>query len=626
MCGIAGIIDPGRRVVDLEHALNGMTDVLVHRGPDDAGRWLSADHRVALGHRRLSILDLSPTGHQPMVSPCGRYVIVFNGEVYNYLEVRAQLESEGLSFAGQSDTEVVLGAYRRWGAACVDRFNGMFAFAIWDAGTDGTAPRLFIARDRAGKKPFYYIHDRSVFKFASELKALGSGWNLSVRALNFYLALGYVPGDLCIANGVKKLPPAHAGFYEMVNGELRLWRYWNLPDSEPDTSRTLDSLADEAESLLEDAVRLRLRSDVPVGVLLSGGIDSSLITAVATRAGGQRLKTFTVTFPKSEGADEGPHARLVADYFGTDHLEITVEQDFTALVSKLYNELDEPLADSSLLPTYVVSRETRRHVKVALGGDGGDELFGGYGSYDRVLRMDNMLKKIPVVPGLVAKLAKHLPIQTRGRKLVSSMYGGAVEHFVGYSSLFDPVARSRLLAPDLLNELGGFLGEPEAYRIKLVEESSGALVERCMRADFQSYLPDDVLMKVDRASMAVSLEVRAPFLDKTLVEFAMKCLPQSMKVTSQGRKVLLRHLAHRLLPKSLDIARKQGFSLPADIWLSYRWRRFATEVLEMAPNSIYNRSEIRRLLSSARKNSIAAGYTFPLVALELWRQRFGGTE
>lgn len=367
MCGIVG--QANRHTPVDADALARARDRLAHRGPDDAGLWLSDDRRTGLGHRRLSIIDLSSAGHQPMVSPCGRYVIVFNGEVYNYLELRRELEQQGRHFTGSGDTEVVLTAFVAWGRECLSRFNGMFALAIFDKGSATQPQRLIFARDRAGKKPFYYRHDADGIAFGSELKTLNTGAGLDPQALNHYLALGYVPGDLCIAKGIHKLPAAHAAEYVVETGQLQVWRYWSLPAHRPGATDDPQALADEAQALLLDAVRVRLRSDVPVGVLLSGGLDSSLVAACATQASGKPIKTFTISFPGTP-YDEAAHALLVARHFGTDHHVLELPMPTLSALDDLAPLVDEPIADSSLIPSFLVSRMTARHVKVALGGTG----------------------------------------------------------------------------------------------------------------------------------------------------------------------------------------------------------------------------------------------------------------
>ena len=367
MCGIYGLIQ-GDGKVDAAR-LARQRDLLTHRGPNDAGSWLSADGRVGLAHRRLSILDLTVAGHQPMTSRDRRFTIVFNGEIYNYRALRTELEKIGRTFYTGTDTEVLLDAYMVWGEACLARLNGMFAFAIHDAGNAGTPPSLFLARDRAGKKPLYYTFDGHRLEFASELKAISQRGGLSLVALNFYLALGYVPYDHCIVEGVKKLPPAHIAWLDLTTFEFRTHRYWSVPDNCPEPGVDGESLADEAGTLIEDATRLRLEADVPVGVLLSGGLDSSLVVAAAAHVSAAPVRTFTVTLPGS-ALDESVHARQVARYFGTEHHELALGNTGLDALDDIAPFIDEPIADSSLIPTFLVSQLTRQHVTVALGGDG----------------------------------------------------------------------------------------------------------------------------------------------------------------------------------------------------------------------------------------------------------------
>jgi asparagine synthase (glutamine-hydrolysing) len=384
MCGIVGIIsenaiDPG--LVRL------MCGTIVHRGPDDEGifttRRLSSGGRestVSLGHRRLSIIDISDAAHQPMTSSDGTCHIVYNGEVYNFLELRKELEQEGHKFRSNSDTEVVLYAYQHWGTDCIKRFNGMFALAIYDGQND----LLFLARDRAGKKPLYYSKLPGDFLFASEIKALlpyqGISRELDLQALNHYFTVGYIPGELCIFRDIRKLPPAHALTYRPGSKELKIWQYFSLSGEEPAPERDVEGLVEEARLLLADSVKRRLISDVPLGAFLSGGVDSSIVVAMMAEASAKPVKTFSIGFEESS-FNELPYARIVAKHFATEHHEMVVTTEAMSILPELAKQYDEPFADSSLIPTYYVCRETRRHVTVALSGDGGDELFGGYKSY-----------------------------------------------------------------------------------------------------------------------------------------------------------------------------------------------------------------------------------------------------
>ena len=372
-----------------------MRDTMAHRGPDDVGIWQTPDGRVTLAHRRLAIIDLSPGGHQPMVDENGELCIVFNGEVYNYREVRHELEQAGFQFKTGSDTEVILKAYRAWGVECLARLNGMFAFGLYDRGRQ----RLFLARDRAGEKPLFYAHFAGRFMFASELKALMADptfpRELDLTSLQYYLAYGYVPGELCILKGVQKLGQGQALLYDLTTDKIQRWHYWELPPPGSTAGTSLEDLESELESLLLDSVRLRMIADVPVGILLSGGVDSSLITAMAARVSSKPVKTFTISFPGHGAYDEGPYARMVADHFGTEHIELVAEPASVKLLPDLARQYDEPMADSSMVPTYLVSRLVRQHATVALGGDGGDELFGGYPHYSWIQQQEQVRQSIP---------------------------------------------------------------------------------------------------------------------------------------------------------------------------------------------------------------------------------------
>lgn len=369
MCAILGIASQ-KSVIDRGWLTAG-GDAMRHRGPDDAGEWWAPDGRIGLGHRRLAIIDLSPAGHQPMKDATGELCIVFNGEIYNFAELRAELKVKGVLFRSHSDTEVILAAYREWGANCLSRLNGMFAFALYDSGRE----QLFLARDRAGEKPLFYAQEAGEIRFASELKGLMSDpafrRRIDPQALDCYLAEGYVPGDRCILQGVKKLPPAHALMFDVNSGRSRLWRYWQLPvwnSSAVSGTASEGDLLHELEGLLADAVRMQLVADVPVGVLLSGGVDSSLITAMAVRAT-PNVKTFTIRFPGYGKYDETEHARLIARHFNTDHMELEAERTTVAMLPTLARQFDEHVVDSSMIPTYLVSRLIRQHCTVAFASE-----------------------------------------------------------------------------------------------------------------------------------------------------------------------------------------------------------------------------------------------------------------
>lgn len=613
MCGIVGIVDLRNASRISELAL--WRDRLAHRGPDDAGDWTSLCGRVLLGHRRLSIIDLADTGHQPMVSPDGRYAIVFNGEVYNYVELRCELESLGHRFRGTGDTEVVLASYVEWGEACLQRFNGMFAIAIYDKGAAIDAPSLFLARDRAGKKPLYIAYTSYGFAFASELKSIPEQMRggLDLNALNHYLALGYIPGELCLASGVRKLPSAHAMRYWVNTGKIESWRWWSLPAL--DLARPCDSeaLVAEAENLLHDAVDLRLRSDVPVGVLLSGGLDSSLVVASAARASTKPIKTFTIGLPGSP-LDETGYADIVARHFGTEHHVMQLPAPSLAVLEELASLVDEPIADSSIIPAYLVSKLTVRHVKVALGGDGGDELFGGYSDYTTALADAARLRQVPdALMSFVADMAGKLPVGLRGRNRLFALRGGAFESMVWGSPYFDFEARRRILSPEAVDALGDEFLAPEQFLLELFKGGSDP-VDAMTRTHFGSILPDDFLVKVDRASMAVGLEMRCPLLDVRLIEFAFGRVPSEWKVSRGEGRRLQKLLGKRLLPPALDVSRKQGFSIPLDAWLRGDDSIRLNGLAESIPD-VLNRKAIHGLIAGHHKGRANGSRLFALMML-----------
>ena len=618
MCGILGFTSDNEPINTVSAVRQRNT--LSHRGPDDQGLYQSVDKRVVLCHQRLAIVDVSPGGHQPMVGGNGKVHIVFNGEIYNFVELRDELRARGASFHTSSDTEVLLAAYQEWGERCVEHLNGMFAFALHDS-----ARRVvFGARDRVGEKPFFYRHADRKFAFASELKALLADPSaprcLDSSAFNAYLAYGYVPGDQCLLRGFKKLPAGHAFRYDLAQDTLNVWRYWDLPD--PPIARAdfdIDALTEELETLLEDSVRRQLVADVPVGILLSGGIDSSLVTAMAARASTRPVHTFTISFPGNGAYDEGPFARLVATHFGTLHTELVAEPATVDLLPLLARQFDEPMADSSMIPTYLVSKLIRQHATVALGGDGGDELFAGYAHHRWVMQQERVRRVVPrAIRQAVGAAAAHaVPVGTRGRNYVLGYMADLDVSLARWGILFDVPARQRLLAPS------GFsvTDAPEHQkRVGFVER--GSPLQRVTCNDFSSYLPDDILVKVDRASMATSVEVRAPWLDYRLIEFAFGRVPEQLRASASEQKILPRRLAAKLLPNSLDLSRKQGFSIPLGTWFNGPWGTFMEEVLRGADPTLFDTTEISNLVTAQRRGRAHSNRLFALTLFELWRREY----
>ncbi len=618
MCGIVGIGSASAPVAP--EVVARMRDTLRHRGPDDEGLWRATDASVVLGHRRLSIIDLSPGGHQPMADASGDYQLVFNGEIYNFQELRDELCRAGHRFRSSSDTEVLLEAYRAWGTNCLERFNGMFAFALYDH----PGRRLFLARDRAGEKPLYYRHAEKRLAFASELKALfadpGCPRVLDPDALDAYLAFGYVPHDQCIIHGIRKLPQGHALVYDLAADCVRTWQYWSLPERHAPEQADDEELVARLESTLLDAVRLRLIADVPVGVMLSGGIDSSLITAMAARVS-TRVKTFTISFPGHGSYDESAHARAVAEHFSTDHVVLAAEPVTVDLLPELARQFDEPLADSSMVPTYLVSRLIRREATVALGGDGADELFGGYHRHSWVQSQARVRAVIPEpLRRAFRPLATGLlPVGMRGRNYLLGLTGDQAFSVSQFNQFFDPVMRRRLIGR--LRDSAASSTTPEAFRAALWA-GPGTPLQQATATDFRSYLVDDILVKVDRASMLNSLEVRAPWLDPRLIDLAFAEVPDRLRATPRDRKILPRRLAARLLPPSFDLARKQGFSLPLGAWFKGEWGTFIRDVLTDAQQQLLDRGAVRSLLTGQQRGLANMHRLFALAMFELWRREY----
>jgi asparagine synthase (glutamine-hydrolysing) len=594
-------------------------DAMRHRGPDDAGEWWSADGCVGLAHRRLAVIDLTPAGHQPMADVTDELHIVYNGEIYNFVELRTELQASGYAFRTGSDTEVILNAYRQWGTDCLPRLNGMFAFALYDA----RRRELFMARDRAGEKPLFYCLAADTLRFASELKGLMAAGDCSRRidpeALDCYLGLGFVPGQRCILRGINKLPPAHALLCDMTRATTRVWRYWQLPEFVPPGDQPDDdaALLAELEVLLADSVKRQLVADVPVGVLLSGGVDSSLVTAMAARATA-RLKTFTVRFPGYAEYDETAHARLIAAHYDTDHTELDGGTASVDLLVPLARQFDEPMVDSSMVPTFLVSRLVRQHCTVALGGDGGDEMFGGYPRYSRLLWLQQRLAGIPrsLRRGLAGAAQALLPVGCRGRNWLPGLASDLHCDLPQVAACFDRRTRARLLGQRV--DAGTDADKVWEQRVPATPD----LLQRATRMDFENYLAEDLLVKVDRASMLSSLEVRAPLLDHRLIEFAFARVPPQLKATPSSRKVLLKKLAARVLPKPFDQQRKQGFSLPlAALLRSGAWRAAFHDML-LGPDCLFDRGTTGRLLAGQARGRANSERLFALVLFELWRREY----
>lgn len=561
-----------------------------------------------------------------MQDASGELVIVFNGEIYNFQELRRELAVKGHGFRTASDTEVILKAYREWGMDCLSRLNGMFAFALFDIRNQ----QLFMARDRAGEKPLFYTLSNGTLRFASELKALMANPSFLRRidpeALDCYLAFGYVPGNRCILQDVNKLPPAHALIFDLNSRQAKVWSYWQLPEFKMTQyfNGKMDeaALLDELESLLADSVQRQLIADVPVGVLLSGGLDSSLVTAMAVRAA-PRVKTFTIRFPGYGDYDETEHARLIARHFATEHVELEAAESTVDLLPVLARQFDEPMVDSSMIPTFLVSQLIRQHCTVALGGDGGDELFGGYGHYNRLLWLQEKLGWIPLpfrraIAGISAAV---LPLGFKGRNWLQGLGEELRKGLPLIATYFDASSRRWLLTPGALNNgsLGKVAEDIRRHRIP----NNVDLLQRATRMDFENYLTEDILVKVDRTSMLNSLEVRAPLLDYRIIEFAFGKVPSRLKAISSKKKILTKMLAQKILPPEFDLHRKQGFSIPLTAWLQAGpWKDFFRDVLLESDGFIFNRRFVADLLDGQTRGRSNSERLFALVLFELWRKEY----
>ncbi len=620
MCGIVGFVS-FKGLPQNQARLKKALRLLSHRGPDEEGFY--QDKFCALGHRRLAIIDLS-SGKQPLKDEKTGQVIVFNGEIYNFPALRKELEEKGFYFATRSDTEVILKAYQAFGPSCVSRLEGMFAFAIWDP----TKKELFFARDRLGKKPFYYRHEGERFVFASELKAILDETPLSLapEALDCFLNFGYVPSPFTIFEGYQKLPPAHAGLFSSRG--LKLFRYWELSFAPQKLS--LSEALEAFWELFEAAVRKRLLSEVPLGAFLSGGIDSPLVVGQMSRLLEGPVLTNAIGF--EGGADELPLARRFARYFGTDHREYRVRPEAAQILSRLVWHLDEPLADSSVIPTFYVCKMARQNVNVALSGDGGDESFGGYTfRYLPHLWESRLRAKIPpparIFFGILARVypyAPWLPKPLRLKTILANLSVSDAKAFYQDLVWLPQGLREKIYQPRFKRELGGFvpfeLIHPLYEKVQNLDPLS-----RAQFVDLHFYLPEDVLVKVDRMSMAVALEVRSPLLDHHLVEFAAT-LPVELKVRGRGGKILLREALKRFLPASMISRQKLGFAVPEERWLRKDLRPLVEEALEDQNSLLWeylNPAEIKRLWEAQLRGRINLGVFFwGLMVFHLWEKEF----
>ncbi len=625
MCGIAGFIDLwDRRPIRSDERgeiLERMCEVIRYRGPDDSGSYLKDG--IALGMRRLAIIDLT-SGNQPISGEDGSATIVFNGEIYNFRELQPQLEARGHRFRTKSDTEAIVHAYEQYGTACVDHLRGMFAFALWD----DRARRLMIARDRAGEKPLYYTLTRSgTFVFGSELKSLlqhpAVNCETSADSLDAYFSLGYVPDPLSIFKDIKKLPPGH--LLTFSNGRIEIRQYWDFSYEANGYHRREEDYLEEFRSLLDEAVKIRLVSDVPLGAFLSGGVDSSSVVAFMANHMDQPVKTFSIGFLE-DSYNELKYARLTAKKYGTEHHEFFVTPEICDVVDELAWHFDEPFADSSAIPTYMVSKLARDHVTVVLSGDGGDELFAGYTRYvtERKRRKYALLPRL-FRQGLMDPLSRTLPHGAWGRNFLHNVALDPIDRYFDNVSIFTGLNKSSLYTSDFYQMLGPHDRAAESFQEYSNRVGTNALLDALLYIDSKTYLPGDILTKVDRMSMAVSLEARVPLLDHKLIDFVTR-IPARMKMTGVEQKHLFKRAVADIVPEEVLSRPKQGFGVPIQQWINQQLRGRIRDTLtdsRFRQRGIVSPGYTDVLLDEhergRRDHSMAL---WSLLMLELWHQVF----
>lgn len=624
MCGITGFINKERDapVAEREILLDRMCRVITHRGPDEQGTVVRA--RAALGMRRLSIIDLK-SGQQPIFSEDGNLAIVFNGEIYNFRELKNELEALGHRFKTNSDTETIVHAYEEFGADCLEKLRGMFAFAIWNFREES----LFVARDRTGKKPLFYAQtERGTFVFGSELKTLLAHGEIKreidFAALDAYLTFGYVPEEFCIFKNVHKLAPAHFLIYK--NGEIKTEKYWDFDyGAPPENIKTEDEYVERLRELIKDAVNVRLISEVPLGAFLSGGVDSSAIVGTMSQLLDAPVKTFSIGFNEAS-FNELKYARAAAEHFGTEHHEFVVTPDLIETIDELVWHFDEPFSDSSALPTFMVAKMAREFVTVVLSGDGGDELFAGYTRYVTEKKRGGFSNLPRIVRRGMQAFSESLPHAARGRNYLYNASLDSIERYVNSVSHFTPPNKQSLYSTDFRARLNGASGAAERVFINLAASAAtGNAVDNLLYLDSKTYLPGDILTKVDRMSMAASLEARVPLLDHKLIEFVTK-IPSELKLKNLETKYIFRKAVRGLVPDTILDRPKQGFGVPINEWINNQLRtRIHADLSDARAlnRGYFEPSYIKTLLDEHSKNRRDHSHALWLLwMLELWHRQF----
>jgi asparagine synthase (glutamine-hydrolysing) len=625
MCGICGKLFFDReRVVD-DLILREMMNVMRHRGPDDEGIYISGP--VGLGHRRLSIIDLN-TGKQPICNETGTVWIVFNGEIYNYLELRKHLSQKGHAFKTETDTEVIVHLYEEYGQRCVAKLRGMFAFAIWD----GSAETLFLARDRVGIKPLYYVVKDDGIVFGSEMKAILSDpsvpRNINLPIIDRFLSYYYVPGDETLLHGISKLAPGH--YLTAGNREVDIQAYWNLKSAFSSPTLNRSEAKEEVLSRLREAVRIHMVSDVPVGFLLSGGVDSTALLSLAIQETDKDISTFTLGFAGRGFADERKYARIAARAFGTRHYDLTITSaDFGDFLPKYVWHMEEPVCEPPAVALYYVSKLASEHVKVLISGEGGDEAFAGYQTYRNLVWLERLKKSIGRFNGTLSGLLNGIGRLTglgRFAKYVPFLSTPLEEYYYSRtSSPFTPFNTQyrELYTPEFLRVVDkGFSAEPT--RAFLKDMKSAGNLAKMLYTDTKTWLPDDLLVKADKITMANSVELRVPFLDHKILEFAAG-LPSSMKLRGVTTKYILKRAFAKIVPQEILDRKKTGFPVPYGAWMKGELRSFVEDVV-LSPTAqsrgYFNKEGIEKMLSAHMSKGSYPKEVFSLAVLELWHRAF----
>ena len=640
MCRITAIIDFNKNTSNNnEEIINEMRDTMIYGGPDDCGSYMyeNGNCQLAFGHRRLSIIDISANGHQPMKSPDENVVLIFNGEMYNYEEIKVELLNEGVNFKTHSDTEVLIEAYNRWGINCINKFIGMFAFLLLDKKQN----QLYAVRDRAGVKPLYYYKNDNLILFGSELKSFhkhpGFKKELNNNALALYLQFGYIPAPHCIFNNAYKILPGHYLKIDLSSGSIEDTEYWSAVKAynKPLLSKIeMPEIIKETEALLVSSCNYRMVADVPVGVFLSGGYDSSLVTALLQKDRTSKIKTFSIGF-NEEKYNEAQHAKKVAEHLSTDHTEYyCTHKDALDIIPQLPDIHDEPFGDSSAIPTTLVSKLARQSVKVALSADGGDEVFGGYEKYSSIIRFKQKLKPMPVV---LQKLAGTVSNTLNPE----SLFAGNVKNNVSKQlSKLSEILKSKNMAGILywysLNftqkQLKHILVKPfinshTNFNLSSAFNKQNDDINTMLAIDYITYLPDDILTKVDRATMSVSLEGREPLLDHRLLEW-MAQIPGTTKIKSGVKKYILKEIVHKYIPKAMMNRPKMGFGVPIAVWFKKDLKEYFEYYLgtkALQKHNLFNIDYIQKkkaLYYSGRGNESLISELWFLLMFQMWYEKW----